>query len=190
MKGDARRFEQWEVNFKGYLKLQKLKDSVETPEGTDVDRGKNEEVFADLIRFLDDKSLSLVMRDAKDGGRKILKEHYAGTGTPRKISLYTELTSLNMQTPSETVTDYIICAETAAVALRNAGETVSDSLLIAMVLKGLPDNYNPFVVVVTYNERKQTFSEFKIASQSFEDTEQARGVHVLLKPVQIIPAKC
>ena len=47
------------------------------------------------------------------------------------------------------MTDYVIRAETAAAALRNAKEEVSDSLLIAMVLKGLPDNYKPIVVVVT-----------------------------------------
>ncbi|KAJ8049804.1 hypothetical protein HOLleu_02713 [Holothuria leucospilota] len=46
-----------------------------------VDASKNEEIFAELILFLNDKSLSLVMRDALDDGRKawkILSEHYAG----------------------------------------------------------------------------------------------------------------
>jgi len=175
--GDERRFEQWEVKFMGYMRLQNLKDVIAAPDGQDVDPVKNEEAFAELIQFLDDKSLSLVMRDAKDDGRKalkILKGHYAGTGKPRIISLYTELTSLSM-TPNETVTDYIIRAETATAALRNAGETVSDGLLIAMVLKGLPDIYKPFVVVVTQNDRQQTFSEFKVALRSYEDTERARG---------------
>jgi len=46
----------------------------------------------------------------------------------------------------ESVTDYVIRAETAAAALKNAKENVSDSLLIAMVLKGLPESYKPFVV--------------------------------------------
>ena len=62
------------------------------------------------------------MRDAVDDGKKalkILREHYAGTGKPRIISLYTELTSLVKQT-NESVTDYIIRAETAAAALKNA----------------------------------------------------------------------
>jgi len=175
--GDERKFEQWEVKFMGYMRLQNLKDIITTPDDQNVDAAKNEEAFAELIQFLDDKSLSLVMRDALDDGRKalkILKEHYAGTGKPRIISLYTELTSLSM-TPNETVTDYIIHAETATAALRSAGEVVSDGLLIAMVLKGLPDGYKPFVVVVTQNDRQQTFREFKAALRSFEDTERARG---------------
>ena len=180
--GDERKFEQWLVKFLGYMRLQKLKDTISpadpaapTPETAEF-RAKNEEAFAELIQFLDDKSLSLVMRDAIDDGRKalaILKEHYAGRGKPRIISLYTELTTLS-KSATESVTDYVIRAETAAAALRDAGETVNDSLLIAMVLKGLPDEYKPFVVVVTQSAKEQNFTDFKVSLRSFEDTERAR----------------
>lgn len=108
------------------------------------------------------------MRDAQDDGRKALRiwrAHYAGTGKPRVISLYTELTSL-VRLPHETVTDYVIRAETAATALKHAGETVTGSLLIAV-------EYKPFVVVVTQSEKEQNFSEFKVVLRSFEDTERA-----------------
>ena len=174
--GDERHYEQWEVKFLGYMKLQKLKSVILTPASEEVNRDKNEQAYAELIQFLDDKSLSLVMRDAADDGRKalnILRCHYAGAGKPRVISLYTELTSLVKQA-DESVTDYVIRAETAASALKNCGETVTDSLLIAMVLKGLPQSYKPFVVVVTQDSDTKTFVEFKCMLRSFEETERAR----------------
>lgn len=83
--------------FLGYLRLHGLKETLVTTAADNVSADKNEEAFAQLIQFLDDKSLSLIMRDAPDDGRKalqILRQHFAGTGKPRVISLYTELTSL------------------------------------------------------------------------------------------------
>ena len=70
------------------------------------------------------------------------------------------------------MTDYVIRAENAATALRNAGKTVTDSLLIAMVLKGLPEESKPFVVVVTQSDKEQKFSKLKVALRSFQDTER------------------
>ena len=53
-----------------------------------------------------------------------------------------------------------------------------------MVLKGLPEEYRPFVVVITQSEKEQTFGEFKVALRSFEDTGQASiatGNHSVMK---------
>ena len=194
--GDERKYEQWEVKFLSYMRLQKLRDTILAAEEDEIEDDKNAEAFAELIQFLDDKSLSLVMRDAADGGRqalKILRSHYASPSTPRVISLYTELTSL-VKRSDETVTEYAIRAETTAEALKKkkkkkkkAGETVTDSLLVAMVLTGLPDSYQSFVAVVTQREKKQTFVEFKTSLRSFEETERSRSStseDSIFKPVQ------
>lgn len=65
----------------GRLLLQGLKGTIlhepsthaDEEEGEDEDKERKALVCVELIRFLDDKSLSLVMREAADDGRKALK---------------------------------------------------------------------------------------------------------------------
>ena len=134
--GDESTYEMWECKFLAYMKLRKLKDVI-LPGGGPATADQREEAYAELVPFLDYRSLNLVMRDAADDGRlalQILREHYAGHGQNRVLSLYTKLTALQMQT-NESITDYIIRAETVSSALRNAGEVViSDGMLIAITL--------------------------------------------------------
>lgn len=171
--GDENKYELWEVKFLGHLRMLGLKDTILSKEDN-VDREKNEECYAELIQFLDDKSLSLVMHDATDDGRKalqILQDHYASQGKPRIIALYTELTSLK-KTDNETVTDYIIRAEKAVTSLRNAKEVISDGLIIAMILKGLPESYKPFAIHTAQSTEEITFTQFKSNLRSYEETEK------------------
>ena len=171
--GDENKYEHWEINFFGYLRIQKLLNVVNSDQ---LDANKNAEVFAELVQCLDDRSLTLVIRDAKDDGKKaleILRQHYIGQTKPRVISLYTELTNLNKRS-DESVTDYILRAETAASFLINARETISDGLLIAMVLKGLPDTYKLFSTIITQKETS-VFKEFKTALRNFEEIEKSKS---------------
>ena len=53
---------------------------------------------------------------------------------------------------SKSITDHVIRAQNAATALNAADEVVSDSLLVAIVAKGVPDDYTPFLAVITQKE--------------------------------------
>ena len=81
--GNEKKFELWEIKVLGYMKLKKLKNVFTSVD--DITEEQNETAFAELIQFLDERSLTLVMREAW----QILKEHlwYAIGNKPRIITL-------------------------------------------------------------------------------------------------------
>lgn len=177
--GSEERYDLWETRFLGHLHILKLKETILTPfNGGDderaEDRRKNADCYAELIRLIDDKSLSIVRHEVADDGRKalkILREHYSGKSKPRIINLYTSLTKLRMN-EGENATDYIIKAENIIMALKDAGEAMSDGLTVAMVLNGLPDSFKPLAVHVTQNEDNVTFADFKRRLMVYEESEK------------------
>ena len=74
--GDESKYELWEVKFLGFMRLQKLYDVfVKSPAekaDEDPDEAKQADAFAELVQCLDDRSLSLVIREARDDGKKAL----------------------------------------------------------------------------------------------------------------------
>ena len=170
--GREENYEKWEVKFLTYLSLKKLKKTVLGTGGHDQNSAsKKEEAYSEMVQLLDDRSLSLVMREAKDDGRKaleILREHYAGRGKPRVMALYGTLLSL-VKRSDETLTDYVIRADDAASALRAAEELFSDELLVSVVLRGLPEQFRQFKL--SYNSRDVTFTKFKSELRSYEENE-------------------
>ena len=172
--GDESGYELWETKFLAHLRIKDLHGVIEAAA---PDAAKNISVYAELVLLLDNVSLSLVMRDAKDDGKKaieILRDHYLGKSKPRIISLYSELASLKMSS-EESVTDYVLRAECTAAALKNAQQNIDDALLIAMLLKGLPTSYNSFATVITQRDGAIDFVKFKSALRSFEEAEKSRS---------------
>jgi len=81
--GDETKYELWKAKFLKYMRLQKLHDVIVPKDGDDEqpDAEKNSNAFTEIVQFIDDRSLCLVIRDAKNGVRKalhILQEHYLG----------------------------------------------------------------------------------------------------------------
>jgi len=67
----------------------------------------------------------------------------------------------------------LIRAEAAAAALKNSGEAVGDSLLIAMMLKGLPSNFDTFKTMSTQKDPQSTFQQVKVYLRAFEESEHS-----------------
>lgn len=106
----------------------------------------NADAYCELEPLLNNMSLGLIFRDTKDTGCKslrLLREDYIGKGWPQILSLYITLTALK-KVDTETATEYIIRAEKIITALRTAGAAPSERLMMAMVMRGLPEKYNPF----------------------------------------------
>ena len=90
------------------------------------------------------------------------------------------MTSLQKQ-QNEDLTEYIIRAETSSTALKSAGEAISDGRLIAMVMKGLPPSYKPFVVHITQSDKVLTFLNFKIAIRN-----KMKNLHIQIYQINSI----
>ena len=136
--GDEAEYYLWEVRFLGYMQLKVLK-SVITSTAATIDAADNEKAYSELVQLLDEKNLSMIMKDATDSGLEalpILRSHYKGSGKPRVLTLYSNL--CNLRKGSESLTEYVSKAERLATNLKSCGETVLDYLLIAMVSRGLP----------------------------------------------------
>ncbi|XP_024121615.1 pleckstrin homology-like domain family B member 1 isoform X6 [Oryzias melastigma] len=138
----------------------------------------NADAYCALAPLLDNTSLGLIFRDTKDKGReslKVLREHYIGKGRPRIVSLYITLTSLK-KADTETVTEYIIRAEQIITALKTAGEAPSEGLMMAMIMRGLPEKYKPFTLMVTHSSADMKLGEFKAKLRNFEASEDMEPV--------------
>ena len=106
----------------------------------------------------------------------MLVTHYVGASKPRIISQYLELTTL-IKSELESITEYVIRAETAAARLKQAGEQISEKLLIAMIIKGLPESFRPFTTIINSVDDIK-FSKFKSQLRDFEENEAARTSHI------------
>ena len=95
-------------------------------------------------------------------------------------SSHHELTTLQ-KGENECVTDYMLQAEASVAALKNAGEEVGDSLLIAMILKGLPPKFKAFNTVITQKDKQPTYSEFKVSLRAFEENEKPTSKDNVMK---------
>lgn len=112
-------------------------------------------VWCELLQCLDRKS-ALSIRSCKPNGTaawKALLQTHKSTERPRIQKTMTRLTSLRMD-HGEKITDYLTRAEELQMDLTEVSEAVSDDMFVAMVLKGLPRDFDQIVTVLNFGEKK------------------------------------
>ena len=88
-----------------------------------------------------------------DDGRKawvLLQQRFRSDETVTVVSVMRQLAGLQLKEDEE-IHDYFIRAQELSTRLEHAGEHLSDPLLNAMVLPGLPERYEHFVVQECFN---------------------------------------
>lgn len=70
--------------------------------------------------------------------------------------------------------------------MRNAGETLNDGLLKAMILKGLPESFKPFAIHITQSDETMSLAKFKTKLISYRDTEK---IHITATNDNVMKAR-
>ena len=120
------------------------------------------QLWCELIQCLDKKSVMFIRQHRGNGEAawKALLSKFRSLERPRVQKLLQTLTTLRKE-PTETMTDYIMRAEEMNMSLQEVDEQVTDQMLLSLVLKGLPNEYDSFVTVVNFTKNVKNFEEIK-----------------------------
>ena len=141
----------------------------------------------------------MYLRSHKGDGPKaweVLQAKYKSYERPRLQQLVEKLTSLR-KLPSENITEFICRAEACQYELKQVGEAVTEKMLVAMVLKGLPREYETFVTLVKFSCESKSLDEIKRDLINFESDRKMKikgdvsdSVLYVGKPTRIKCYKC
>lgn len=171
------------------LKLQDtLLDKIKTPERTDPEEAAETQtrvaaeaardllryhLWCELIQCLERKNVMFIRSHKPNGlaAWKALKQYYKSSERPRIHATMAKLTSIQM-TSGESISDYLTRAEDLQMDLTDVGEQISESLFVAMILKGLTRDYDAIVTLLTHGEKK-SLDEMKQDLVNFANSKGA-----------------
>ena len=172
--GEEDDFAYWSEKFESYMHTKKLQGQLL---GTDISNDDEKyNIWAEVVQCLDKLSIMMLKSECKGNGQeawKWLRAHFSSSRTPRVMNLLEQLTSLSLK-PNEEMTDYLIRAETLSSSLEVAGEKISKKLLVCVVLKGLPDNYEYCKTVHDFSKTPTPFSDLKEALENFANSQNLK----------------
>ena len=141
---------------------------------------RNNSVWCHLALALDKTSLMYIRHDclSKDGtgdgakGWRLLQQRYSNVEKPTVVSLVRQLSRLQLG-EEEKLHEYFIRSQELMSRLIEAGENMTETLFNALVINGLPERYEHFVVQESFNPAS-TFKELRTRLQNYEDSRKQR----------------
>ena len=177
--GNENDWEYFAEQFEARIVLLNLKKTLK---GTDVPgssenetnvNDRKEQLWCELIQCLDRKSLMLIKRDKPDGSAawNRLQSYFKSTERPHVQRMLNEISNLKLEA-SESIKDYILRSENLQMNLQEAGEGISEKMMIAMLLKGLPKEFDNFTTVVNFSKDAKSLDEIKRDLSNFAETSK------------------
>ena len=141
----------------------------------DIQRHKNTP-WCNLAMVLDSTSLMLIRHDSVDNKglgdvRKawvLLQQRFRSDETVTVVSVMRQLARLQLQ-EDEALHNFFIRAPDLSTRLEHAGEHLPEPSLNAMVLNGLPERYEHFVVQESFNPAG-SFVELRTRMMNYEES--------------------
>ncbi len=141
---------------------------------------RNNSVWCHIALALDKTSLMYIRHDCMspdgmgDGAKawRLLQQRYSNVEKPTVVSLVRQLSRLQLG-EEEKLHEYFIRSQELMSRLSEAGEQVSETLFNALVINGLPEKYEHFVVQESFNPAS-TFTELRTRLQNYEDSRMQR----------------
>ena len=103
----------------------------------------------------------------------ILQQRYSNVEKPTVVSLVRQLSRLQLG-EDEKLHEYFIRSQELMSRLSEVGEKISETLFNALIINGLPDKYEHFVVQESFNPAS-TFTELRTRLQNYEDSRIQRN---------------
>ena len=141
---------------------------------------RNNTLWCYLAMVLDSTSLMLIRHDCVDNkglgdARKawvLLQQMFRSDETVTEVSVMRQLAHLQLH-EDKAQQNYFICAQELYTRLEHAREHLSQPLLNAMVLNGLPEHYEHFVAQESFNPAV-SFVELWTRLMSYEESRIQR----------------
>ncbi|CAB3992896.1 Hypothetical predicted protein [Paramuricea clavata] len=142
---------------------------------------RNNTVWCHIALALDNNSLLYIRHDCLssdgvgDGAKawRLLQQRYSNVEKPNVVSLVRQISRLQLN-ENEKLSEYFIRAQELMSRLTEAGEKISETLFNALVINGLPEKYEHFIVQESFNPAAD-FTELRTRLQNYDDSRLQRN---------------